>query len=322
MILKKAFYVLISKLVLIKIIGPINKYKYHKMNFVAIDFETANNAQSSACALGLVKVESGVIVERREWLIKPTPFEMGFYQNKIHKIELMDLVDKPAFDEIWDELKPLLENQVVIAHNASFDFGVLNSVCSHYNIKPIKFTRMCSIALSRMAWHNERGYGLSTLVKSKLDNYSFNHHDALADAEACAQLVLKVLNVLSLSSIQEIQYYKSSRLQIKRSSRVKTVKKVFEGTINEGLNNPFRKKEVVFTGTLEYFVRKEAEVLVKKIGGFPAQFVSSRTKYLVVGQYDINRTKSSKIQKAEQLALEGYNVKIIGEKEFIEMMSV
>ncbi|MBB6005688.1 exonuclease domain-containing protein [Arcicella rosea] len=292
------------------------------MNFVAIDFETANNAQSSACALGLVKVENGIIAERREWLIKPTPFEMGFYQNKVHKINLMDLRDKPTFDEIWDELKPLLENQVVIAHNATFDFGVLNSVCTHYNIQPVKLTRMCSIALSRMAWRNERGYGLSTLVKSKLDSYSFNHHDALADAEACAVLVLKVMEVLSLSSIQEIQYYKSSRLQVKRSSKVKTVKKIFEGTINENLNNPIRKKEVVFTGTLEYFVRKEAENLVRKIGGFPAQFVSSRTKYLVVGQYDVNKTKSSKIQKAEELSLEGYNVQIISENEFIEMISV
>lgn len=292
------------------------------MNFVAIDFETANNAQSSACALGLVRVEAGLIVERKAWLIKPTPLEMGFYQKKVHKIELKDLLDKPSFDEIWEELKPFLEDQVVIAHNASFDFGVLNSVWTHYGIKPVRLTRMCSIALSRLAWQNERGYGLSTLVQSKLDNYSFNHHDALADAEACARLVLKVMEVLSLSSIQEIQQYKSSRLQIKRSGKDKVIKKTFIGIVNEGLNNPFRKKEVVFTGTLSYFVRKEAEALVKRVGGFCAQYVSSKTKYLVVGQYETNRTKSSKIHKAEQLSLEGYNVQIISENRFVEMISI
>lgn len=296
------------------------------MNFVAIDFETANNFKGSACALGLVRVENGNIVERKEWMIKPTPFEMGFYQNQVHKIELKDLVDKPTFKEIWHELKPLLDNQVVIAHNASFDFGVLNSVCSHYNIQTAQFTPMCSIALSRMAWQGEIGYGLSYLVASKLENYRFNHHNALEDAEACAHLVLKVLDELSLTSIEEIYLFKANNQAKKRSTGVSKKKKTLEIAINESHSNAFNGKEVVFTGTLEYFVRKDAQALIKRLGGSCSSGVSNKTDYVVIGQSDVYRVsqgyKSSKISMAEQLVAVGYKIRIITENEFIEMLSV
>ena len=41
------------------------------MNFVAIDFETANEKRASACSLGLVVVKNSQIVDKRYYLIKP-----------------------------------------------------------------------------------------------------------------------------------------------------------------------------------------------------------------------------------------------------------
>jgi DNA polymerase-3 subunit epsilon len=35
------------------------------------------------------------------------------------------VADKPEFNELWAELKPLIEDQFIIAHNASFDISVL-----------------------------------------------------------------------------------------------------------------------------------------------------------------------------------------------------
>ncbi len=40
------------------------------MTFTVIDFETANSKRASACALGIVKVEGGVITEKASWLIR------------------------------------------------------------------------------------------------------------------------------------------------------------------------------------------------------------------------------------------------------------
>jgi DNA polymerase-3 subunit epsilon len=80
------------------------------MNFTAIDFETANNSRSSACALGAVKVENGVITERKEWLIRPEPFEVGYYQFRVHGLSAELLEEQPTFDQVWPEIKPYLEN--------------------------------------------------------------------------------------------------------------------------------------------------------------------------------------------------------------------
>lgn len=293
------------------------------MNFVTIDFETANNSPMSACALGLVKVENGIIVERKEWLIKPTPFEMGYYQNRVHNIALKELVDKPTFSEIWDELQPILAHQTVVAHSASFDFSVLRSVCTHYQLQMPPLKEVCSIALSRVAWQGERGYGLNTLVSAKLDNYTFEHHNALADAEACAHLVLKILEELSLTSVEEVKLIQSRRQakkQLYASGR--TGKKVFTGTINESESNLFRRKEVVFTGTLDHFVRKESEALIKRLGGYTTNFISQHTDYLIVGQQDSNKGyKSSKVKRAEKLVREGAGIQIINEERFLEILS-
>ena len=42
-------------------------------NFAAIDFETANNERSSVCAVGVVIVRGGEIVDKFYSLIKPEP---------------------------------------------------------------------------------------------------------------------------------------------------------------------------------------------------------------------------------------------------------
>lgn len=41
------------------------------MNFVAIDFETANRDKASACSVGFVRVTNGRIADTASWLIKP-----------------------------------------------------------------------------------------------------------------------------------------------------------------------------------------------------------------------------------------------------------
>ena len=48
------------------------------MNFLAIDFETASYGRDSACAVGLVRVEKGVIIRKESHLIRPPSREFVF----------------------------------------------------------------------------------------------------------------------------------------------------------------------------------------------------------------------------------------------------
>ena len=49
------------------------------MNWIAIDFETANEKHSSACAMGIAIVADGRIVKRDSWLIRPRKLYFNYY---------------------------------------------------------------------------------------------------------------------------------------------------------------------------------------------------------------------------------------------------
>ena len=76
-------------------------------------------------------------------------------------------------------------------------------------------------------------------------------------------------------------------------------------------HTPFTDKTVVITGTLSKYSRKEAEDLVKQLGGRAASSVSTRTDFLVAGE-----KPGSKLPQAKKL-----DVKIIDEKEFEKLVS-
>jgi len=104
------------------------------MDFLALDFETANQHRGSVCAIGLVTVHNGQVIDQRHWLVKPKTLDFNAYNTSIHGISANDVMDKPEFCELWDELREHLNNRMVIAHNASFDMSVLRYVTADYDL--------------------------------------------------------------------------------------------------------------------------------------------------------------------------------------------
>ena len=93
------------------------------MDYVAIDFEPANSQRSSPCAVGVVVVKGGEVTEKFYTLIKPMDCRFDGFNIGIHGITPEDVENEPEFPEIWPDLKPFLESDTVIAHNAGFDMG-------------------------------------------------------------------------------------------------------------------------------------------------------------------------------------------------------
>ena len=73
-------------------------------NFIAIDFETANKYRSSACSMGLVIVNNGLITREWETLIKPQPFFFSHWSTAIHGITPDKVMDAPMFEEVWSRI--------------------------------------------------------------------------------------------------------------------------------------------------------------------------------------------------------------------------
>ena len=154
--------------------------------FTAIDFETANYAADSACAVGLVRVEAGAIVERRFRLIRPPTREFVF--TDVHGLRWRDVATAPSFADVWREVSELCEGvDFLAAHNASFDRGVLDASCARARLAAPTARFECTVRLARRRWGLERAR--LDLVARRL-GIPLRHHHALSDAEACARIVL------------------------------------------------------------------------------------------------------------------------------------
>lgn len=161
-----------------------------KSNFIAIDFETANNDRSSACAIGLVRVEDGKIVAKESRLINPHTYFHSFCVA-VHGLTERDVENAPPFDEVWQELTPMLKDaEFIVAHNASFDKSVLYKSCEKYKIAAPKHKITCSIKAAK-SFVKLPSYKLNKVCAHL--GIQLDHHEALSDAMGCAQIMIKAL---------------------------------------------------------------------------------------------------------------------------------
>lgn len=159
--------------------------------FTAIDFETAHGKRWSICQVGLVRVVNGEVVDKINRLVRP-PDNFYFYRNtEIHGISARDTMNAPLFSAVWNDIKHYIHNQKVVAHNTAFDIGCLHETLDYYNIVKPDFEKACTYKIY--------GKNLATLCRQY--EISLNHHDALSDAMACANLYL-----LYLDKLKELTY--------------------------------------------------------------------------------------------------------------------
>jgi DNA polymerase III subunit epsilon len=160
------------------------------VSFTAIDFETANSSAASACSIGLVKVVDGTVVEREHRLIRP-PFPHGDFSPwnvRIHGIT----PDMVASADGWEVHLPFLRefagDDWLVAHNAGFDTGVIRATSEALGLDVPDFRYVCSLQVARKTYHLD-SYRLPVAAMAA-GFEDFAHHDALADAEACAAIIV------------------------------------------------------------------------------------------------------------------------------------
>jgi DNA polymerase-3 subunit epsilon len=159
------------------------------MRFLALDFETANSSPDSACAVGAVLGDASGLLHEYSSLIRPPTSFFAF--THIHGLTWAQCAGAPLFDAAWDEVTLMAqEAEVIVAHNARFDFGVLLACCRRYALPPPDLPVACTVVLARRAW------GLKSNRLSALAAHfglELNHHEALSDARACAEIFRRVL---------------------------------------------------------------------------------------------------------------------------------
>ncbi|MCF4126320.1 3'-5' exonuclease [Methylobacterium sp. SyP6R] len=163
---------------------------------LAIDFETANERRDSPCAVGLAWIEGGRVVRRESTLIRPAEMRFSPGNIRVHGIRPRDVERAPSFPEAMAPFLPEIAGSLVLAHNASFDVGVLAATLQAYGLPQPAYTSLCTVQLARRHWPGEGGQGQGTYRLSALAarvGVTFRHHDAGEDAYACAEIALAVM---------------------------------------------------------------------------------------------------------------------------------
>jgi DNA polymerase-3 subunit epsilon len=160
------------------------------MDFTAIDFETANSSSASACSVGMVKVRDGRVVERAYWLIKPPIGHDEFWEwnTRIHGLVAADVVDALHWTEQLPDLVAFADGDILAAHNAGFDMGVISGACAATAVATPSFSYACSLQIARKTYHLD-SYRLPVAAMAA-GFEDFDHHNALADSEACAAIIV------------------------------------------------------------------------------------------------------------------------------------
>ncbi|MCM1079971.1 MAG: 3'-5' exonuclease [Bacteroidales bacterium] len=161
-------------------------------DFAAIDFETANCERCSVCSVGIIIVRNGQITDKFYSLIQPEPNYYTYWCSRVHGITREDTESAPIFPEVWRQIEPLIEGLPLVAHNARFDEGCLRAVFKIYKMEYPEYEFHDTLKVARKIFLHAPNHKLHTI--SALCGYDLTmHHHALADAEACAHIAIKIL---------------------------------------------------------------------------------------------------------------------------------
>jgi DNA polymerase-3 subunit epsilon len=299
------------------------------MDFITIDFETATAERDSPCEIGLTFVENFRIVDTKSWLIKPTYYpEFDYYNTMIHGIEPEDVANEPEFDVIWKEIKPLIENKFLIAHNAGFDFSVLRRTLDTYDLEYPTLEYSCSYIFSKKVWEGLPAYDLKTLCL--FNNIDFKHHRAAADSRATAELAIKAFLLTGVTSKEDFpeklrtivgRLFSGGFKPSETKSKPRDLTNVVGDPQKHNPDSIFYGRKIAFTGTLSSMNRETAQQTIADTGGLLAIGVTKDTDFLIVGHQDYrvvgDEGMSNTQQKAVKSLGKGAQLEIISEIDFL-----
>jgi DNA polymerase-3 subunit epsilon len=284
------------------------------VDFVSIDVETANADMASICQIGIAKYLEGRLTEAWSSLVNPEDY-FDFINIDIHGITEEDVAESPTLPEVASILGGYLNNSICVSHT-HFDRVSITRAFAKYGLPESHSIWLDSARVARRAWKQFAwsGYGLANVCDAI--GYDFEHHNALEDAKASAQVLLAAIEATGLDVESWLERVKQP-IDPSKISGPASIRR--EGNPEGALFG----QVVVFTGALQ-MARREAADLAASIGCAVDSGVTKRTSLLVVGDQDIARLagkgKSNKHLKAEQLIRKGQEIRILKESDFRELV--
>ena len=301
-------------------------------DWVAIDFETAST-RGTPCQVGGVRMQAGVEASVFSTLIYQPPDEFDTFNIALHGITPATVKGAPHWPDVREQLLRFSGGAPLVAHNASFDIGVLRDASDICGLAwpPVRYA--CTLGIARQVWPGLNTYSLRLLCHRLELSAVGRNHDALHDAQLAANLLVRAISERQVHTLIELLEAVNMRLgdldvdgwhgSTLRQLRARDVLESVSAADADPAS-PFYGKTVVFTGELA-MVRRLAWKLVAEVGGIPAENVTKKTDFLVSGYQDLvklaqGETKSHKFRRAEELSREGASLEFLTEKDFFELI--
>jgi len=159
--------------------------------YVVVDVETTGGRSDShrVTEIGAVKLRNGNIVGRFQTLLNPQrSIPAGI--TRLTGISAGMVANAPYFADIADDLESFMKGAIFVAHNVDFDYGFIAREFARIG-RPFRYPKLCTCAAMRKLYPGQRSYSLDSLARA-FDIPLKQHHRAMCDAEAAAELLLLV----------------------------------------------------------------------------------------------------------------------------------
>lgn len=170
---------------------------------VILDLETTGGKATyhRIIEVGLLLIDSGEVTKVWRSFINPDT-SISTSINRITGISEPDVLHAPYFQDVAQELLGYLEDRVLVAHNARFDYGFLKNEYKrlgiNYAAKPL-----CSVKLSRQLYPEYKRHSLDAIISRFKLNVD-SRHRAFDDAKAVYDFFLKTSALKPEEDVQSI----------------------------------------------------------------------------------------------------------------------
>jgi len=286
-------------------------------DYVTLDIETTglDPKYDKIIEIAVVKYKNDIQVDGFSTLINPER-EIDDFITELTGITNEMVLNAPFINEVIPDLNDLIGKDILLGHNIVFDVNFIYdynfnyySYLNDFEKASISNNYIDTMYLSRKLFKGMANYKLRTLVNF-LGVAENTEHRALSDClytSECYRIMKK--------------YISENNIDLKSKPKHWKAKDIVVTTDVIDKDNLLFEKECVFTGELERMTRKHAMQMVIDIGGKCADNVTRNTNFLILGNFAYQDYKSNKRKKAEEYKRKGYEIEIISENVFYDILN-
>lgn len=291
-------------------------------DYILFDIETTglDSEYDEIIEIGAIKVRNTKENGEFHSLVKPK-HRIDDFITDLTGITNEMVKDAPSIKDVLPLFVDFIGEDILVGHNVNFDINFIYDNLVRYNFNPLMNNYVDTLRLARRILPELKHHRLKDLA----DYYNIDtvgNHRSMKDVDITNCIYKKLKSDVEEKYGTINDFIDSCKRKPRDRIKFSDIKATTDD-INE--ENPFYDKYVAITGTLERMQRKDAMQLIANLGGICQDGVNKDTNYLILGNTDYNPQlrgkKSSKLLKAEEMKVKGYDIEIISENVFYDILN-